>query len=618
MRNRILKAILLTALVLLLVSGTAFAEAATSGKDGDISWTYSNGVLTFSGTGEMSDEYNPSWYWWRSEVTSVVIKKGVTSIPEKHFHDCSFTSITIPASVTSIEKEAFYYCRKLKSIVIPGSVKYIGSSAFFGCDNLESVTLNEGLEQIRASAFMCCPKLKSLQIPGTVNSIGYMVFYQENKTIDLYFRNKFPDNVDTGMFYGATVNAYYPSSWTPVFEDNYWGHATWIPVDMPSIRNQPDTVMTYQGMNAEYKVTAEGANLSYQWMVSTDNLETWKKSGLDGNKTNKLTLEALQERNGYIFKCVITDGVGQSVESLNAGLYIMPSDVYISQRPASVTVNENKTASFHVGAGSSMGYALNYQWQASTDNGKTWNNSGLTGNKTDTLKVDATLARNGYKFRCVVSNEWGDCINSPAATLTVKQVIKVNSYSLNQKVTKASNVKFRVGAESLTGSTLSYQWQASTDGGKTFKNSGLTGSKTAILTVGATAARNGYRFRCVITDAKGNTVTTAPAVLTVASASSGKVTLSHITAGQSAVAGTTVRYTVLAKTTTNTELSYQWQVSTDGGKTFKNSSLSGNKTTTLKVDATAARNNYQFRCVVTDAKGNKITSDASKLTVTAK
>ncbi len=616
MRNRILKAILLTALVLLLVSGTAFADPATSGKDGDLSWTYANGVLTISGSGELANTYNPAWYYWRNEMTSLVIKKGVTSIPEDHFHHCSFTSATLPEGITSIGTHAFQYCENLKSLSLPKSVISIGYGAFFNCKSLESFDINDGLESIAGYAFASCPKLKSLNIPGSVASIGNSAFYNDELT--LFFSGMFPSLPDKGMFYGAVINAYYPSEWMGVFEGNYQGSATWIPVEAPSISGQPETVIKHMGENAEFKVSAGGVDLTYQWMVSTDDLATWKKSGLEGNKTNTLKVQATSERSGYIFKCVVTDALGQTVETQNAGLYIHPSDVSITEQPKNVTVNENKTAEFHVGATVFLVDKPTYQWQVSTDDGKTWKDSGLTGNKTDTLKVDATLARNGYKFRCAVSDGEVDVAYSSVAKLTVKQVIRVNSYALDQKATKASNVKFRVLAESLTGSTLSYQWQASTDGGKTWKNSGLTGNKTAVLTVGATAARSGYKFRCVISDAKGNKVTTAAAALTVNGSASGKVTLSHITAGQSAVAGTTVRYTVLAKTTTNTELSYQWQVSTDGGKTFKNSSLSGNKTTTLKVDATAARNNYQFRCVVTDAKGNKITSDASKLTVTAK
>ena len=62
-------------------------------------------------------------------------------------------------------------------------------------------------------------------------------------------------------------------------------------------------------------------------------------------------------------------------------------------------------------------------------------------------------------------------------------------------------------------------------------------------------------------------------------------------------------------------LSYQWQALKPGGE-WKNSGLKGNKTATLSVDATDARNGYKFRCVITDSKGNSVISSDAELTVT--
>ena len=63
---------------------------------------------------------------------------------------------------------------------------------------------------------------------------------------------------------------------------------------------------------------------------------------------------------------------------------------------------------------------------------------------------------------------------------------------------------------------MTYQWQwiglGATD---TWANTGLSGNKTASLIVPVTQARDGFRYRCVITDAKGHTVTTKEASLTV-------------------------------------------------------------------------------------------------------
>jgi hypothetical protein len=60
-------------------------------------------------------------------------------------------------------------------------------------------------------------------------------------------------------------------------------------------------------------------------------------------------------------------------------------------------------------------------------------------------------------------------------------------------------------------------------------------------------------------------------------------------------------------------LTYQWQYSSDGGKTWKNSGLPGNNTDTLTTTLTEARLIYRFRCVVTDSGGNKVYSDIVRM-----
>ena len=113
----LLTALLLCAVPLVLVDTAYAAEAANSGTCGDnVTWRLSDdGVLTISGTGVMAD-YNyydnrAPWNSVRSQVKSVVIERGVTSIGDSAFYDCSLTSVTIPDSVTSIGWVAFsgYY-----------------------------------------------------------------------------------------------------------------------------------------------------------------------------------------------------------------------------------------------------------------------------------------------------------------------------------------------------------------------------------------------------------------------------------------------------------------------------------------------------------------------------
>ena len=63
-----------------------------------------------------------------------------------------------------------------------------------------------------------------------------------------------------------------------------------------------------------------------------------------------------------------------------------------------------------------------------------------------------------------------------------------------------------------TGDGLTYQWQWSADGGKTWKNTSTT---TASYTVTPSASFNGYKYRCVITYSNGKSVISDEATLYV-------------------------------------------------------------------------------------------------------
>lgn len=48
-----------------------------------------------------------------------------------------------------------------------------------------------------------------------------------------------------------------------------------------------------------------------------------------------------------------------------------------------------------------------------------------------------------------------------------------------------------------------------------WSSTSATGATTSRLTIVASAYRNGYKYRCVITDGHGNSITSLPAVLTI-------------------------------------------------------------------------------------------------------
>ena len=162
------------------------ASAESSGNCGDsgsnVTWSLDDdGTLTISGSGKIEDrrsDIDQPWYSNRSDITSVVIEPGVTSIGSQAFYECSnLTSITIPSGLTSIGEQAFGECSGLTSVTIPSGVTSIGDYAFWNCTGLTSITIQNGVTSIGTGAFWNCTGLTSITIPSSVTSIGVNVFY---------------------------------------------------------------------------------------------------------------------------------------------------------------------------------------------------------------------------------------------------------------------------------------------------------------------------------------------------------------------------------------------------------------------------------------------------------
>ena len=169
MKKRFLS-ILLTAVLLLcavplglgLVDTAYAAETVSSGSCGDnVTWMLtSDGTLTISGTGAMTDYYNSGatpWHSVCSQIKSVIIEDGVTRIGNYAFSYCdALAGVTIPDSVTTIGDQAFKDCKALTSMAIPGSVTMIGDWAFDGCGALTDIYYGGyGIDWLSASGNYC-------------------------------------------------------------------------------------------------------------------------------------------------------------------------------------------------------------------------------------------------------------------------------------------------------------------------------------------------------------------------------------------------------------------------------------------------------------------------------
>ena len=198
------------------------ASAESSGNCGDsgsnVTWSLDdNGTLTISGSGKIEDcrsDIDQPWYSNRSDITSVVIEPGVTSIGSQAFYECSnLTSITIPSGLTSIGEQAFGNCTGLTSITIPSGLISIGDYAFWNCTGLTSITIQNGVTSIGTGAFWNCTGLTSITIPSSVTSIGVNVFYNCTGLTDITVDSSNPSFCsESGVLFNKdkTTLIYYP------------------------------------------------------------------------------------------------------------------------------------------------------------------------------------------------------------------------------------------------------------------------------------------------------------------------------------------------------------------------------------------------------------------------
>ena len=179
-------------LALTVGAGTLFAESGTCGDN--LTWDLTNGVLTISGTGSMTnwtgDPHAP-WYADRTSVQSVVINEGVTSIGDAAFFNCTaLSTVTVPQSVTRVGDNVFVGCSALTAInVASGNAKYCSSyGALFNKEKTKLIrfpagkqgtytyTIPDGVTLIGEYAFQRSLGMTSVIIPGSVKEIGWNAF----------------------------------------------------------------------------------------------------------------------------------------------------------------------------------------------------------------------------------------------------------------------------------------------------------------------------------------------------------------------------------------------------------------------------------------------------------
>jgi hypothetical protein len=317
-----------------------------------------------------------------------------------------------------------------------------------------------------------------------------------------------------------------------------------------------------------------------------------------------------------------SNDTGLSVTALTAfgDVVIGNFNPRVITQPTNVTSCAGSTINYSITA---SGSGITYIWQENT--GSAWaniTNAGIySGASTGTLTLTGiTSGMAGYQYRCIVSSTtnciWAD--TSSAASLGFSSSFTINTQPSSAQICSGVGTTFSVSA---SGSVSGYQWQLSTNSGSSWSNvsnggaySGATANTLTISSV--SAGMSGYQYRCIVSSNCASPVNSNTATLTLMSAPSISSNPSSATVCQNGNATFSV-------TASGSNISYQWQLSTNSGSSWSNISnsgmYSGATTGALTITgATTLMNSYQVRCQVSGSCTPPAVSNAATITVNAK
>ena len=400
--------------------------------------------VTFTNTDIIPDRY----FWGVRSIESVACTKGIKEIGAYAFSGCTNLkhigisqtynendTFDLPDTVQNIHHDAFKDCTNVNfgTLIIPESVEYIGSSAFDGCNglkeliapgytelvpsddpngkpvekrrlviqgsfgsckNLKKVVIGSGVEKVESNSFSRCTALE--EIAFSTDQID------PYKNIGIIFNNVYSSDDIEGMYKTINNSGHYyhcvPESLKKVtlldsdemfqylFEEVRTLESISIPASMKKI-----TGSVFKGCTKLSEVRMVGEADDWKHIeIGDDNDALLKAAGEDFGKV------------GYDTIVMLAD-------------------------PEHTKVYLDDKATFYAFATSK--YALNYLWQYTEDNGKTWKDTKCTEYKID---IDYKTLE-GKKYRCVITDEKGNKLLTdnpvPVAAPTENKLGDVNGDS---------------------------------------------------------------------------------------------------------------------------------------------------------------------------------------------
>lgn len=302
-------------------------------------------------------------------------------------------------------------------------------------------------------------------------------------------------------------------------------------------------------------------------------------------------------KNGYAYRCVFTSRT-VTLESDQALLTITLAGAppVITQQPSNASVVENTTAAFSVTATGATPFS--YQWQRNTGGGY----ADMVGEELSSLSFTATLADDGYMYRCVVTNAFGS-VTSESALLSVSAAIAIPDTPTGLADTFSNETQVGLAWNDIATNETSYVVQRKLTSSSTWVTVATIAANSTSHTDSGLSPGVSYDFRVGARNSAGTAYSTPITVVTSASANSPEVIIDP--KSQTINDG---NYAVLQIRAQGPGLSYQWEE--DDGLGW--SDMAGETSEILVTPGLAvADDGIKYRCRVTNVNGTSYSNAAT-------
>ena len=407
-------------------------------------------------------------------------------------------------------------------------------------------------------------------------------------------------------------------------------HAALAPYNSMTIVKQPDSIRVAAGGQATFSVNVVGENLTYQWQYSDNGGASWINNSLEGSNTDTFTIEAASHRNGYLYRCLVSGRIfddNQMPKATASGKVIEIPDV--PALPIRGLTLYGKSEQFRT-----TGAQL---FNAS----KAKNNSNVNVSLTrDTIEL--TVAADGqYRQLAALAFRHFDTVGETATISIAYDLLNRSNSSNNpyfvvywykdgKRIDGQSSLltmEYPVTSNTFTGVApedncdmglivcVNKNNTATAGDSVTIKNLMVSESTKPVpyepYTGGTLSPSPSYPQEITSVGADGNVVVSSKAG--VVEGGNEYITIITQPRGVSTPQNTDIVFSVVAK---GEGLTYQWEYSTNGGKSWANSAINDtSKTSTLAFTARAYHNGYPYRCLITDKDGNKLRTNEVVLTI---